>query len=99
VARARAGDGPTQIECKTYRWRTHIEGEPDTDRPPEEVEAWRSREPIAPFRRLVIQRGTLSEAEAEGIEARVVAELDEAVAFARQSPFPEPETALEDVWA
>lgn len=40
VDRARAGRGPTLIECKTYRWRTHFEGEPDTYRPLEEVEAW-----------------------------------------------------------
>jgi TPP-dependent pyruvate/acetoin dehydrogenase alpha subunit len=87
------------IECKTYRWRTHFEGEPDTYRPPEEVEAWIKREPIAPYRRLLIEQGVLTEAEADGIEANVVKELDEAVEFARQSPFPEPETALQGLWA
>lgn len=99
VDRARAGMGPTLIECKTYRWRTHFEGEPDTYRPPEEVEAWIKREPIAPYRRLLIEQGVLTEAEADEIEANVVRELDEAVEFARQSPLPEPETALQGLWA
>ena len=99
VDRARAGLGPTLIECKTYRWRAHFEGEPDTYRPPEEVEAWIKREPIAPYRRQLIKQGVVTEAEADEIEAHVLKELDEAVEFARQSPLPEPETALENLWA
>jgi pyruvate dehydrogenase E1 component alpha subunit len=99
VSRARAGMGPTLIECKTYRWRTHFEGEPDTYRPPEEVKAWLAREPIAPYRKLLIEQGALAEAEADEIDAHVVAELDAAVEYARQSPLPEPETALTDLWA
>ena len=99
VARARAGQGPTLIECKTYRWQTHFEGEPDTYRPPEEVRAWLEREPIAPYRQRLIEDGVLSESIAIEIEAQVVAELDAAVDFARQSPWPEPETALQDLWA
>jgi len=99
VDRARAGMGPTLIECKTYRWRTHFEGEPDTYRPPEEVAAWIKREPIAPYRKSLIEQGTLTVAEAEEIEAQVVGELGEAVEFARQSPLPEPESALSGLWA
>ncbi|MGD9404360.1 MAG: thiamine pyrophosphate-dependent dehydrogenase E1 component subunit alpha [Anaerolineae bacterium] len=99
VDRARAGMGPTLIECKTYRWRTHFEGEPDTYRPPEEVEAWMQREPIAPYRTKLIEQGVLTEAQASKIEVDVLAELDGAVEFARQSPHPEPESALEDLWA
>jgi pyruvate dehydrogenase E1 component alpha subunit len=99
VARARAGQGPTLIECKTYRWQTHFEGEPDTYRPPEEVQAWRKREPIAAFRQRLIEDGVLDEAEAARIEGDVIAELDAAVEYARKSPLPEPETALQDLWA
>jgi pyruvate dehydrogenase E1 component alpha subunit len=99
VDRARAGMGPTLVECKTYRWRTHFEGEPDTYRPPEEVEAWIKREPIAPYRKSLIDQGILTEAEADEIEAKVIEELDGAVEFARQSPLPEPASALEDLWA
>ena len=99
VGRARAGMGPTLIECKTYRWRTHFEGEPDTYRPPEEVAAWIKREPIAPYRKLLIEQGVLTAAETDEIEAGVLKELDEAVEFARQSPLPEPESALSGLWA
>jgi pyruvate dehydrogenase E1 component alpha subunit len=99
VDRARAGEGPTLIECKTYRWRTHFEGEPDTYRPPEEVKAWMKREPIAPYRRQLIESGVLSEAEAQEIESAVLREIDEAVEFGRSSPSPKPESALEDLWA
>jgi pyruvate dehydrogenase E1 component alpha subunit len=99
VDRARAGEGPTLVECKTYRWRTHFEGEPDTYRPPEEVEAWIAREPIAPYRRQLVQGGVLSQAEADRIEARVLREIDAAVEFGRASPPPRPESALEDLWA
>jgi pyruvate dehydrogenase E1 component alpha subunit len=99
VDRARAGEGPTLIECKTYRWRTHFEGEPDTYRPPEEVKAWMKREPIAPYRSQLIESGVLSEAEAAEIESAVLREIDEAVEFGRSSPSPKPESALEDLWA
>jgi pyruvate dehydrogenase E1 component alpha subunit len=99
VERARAGRGPTLVECKTYRWRTHFEGEPDTYRPPEEVEAWMRREPIAPYRRRLVEQGVLSEEEADQIVARVVQEIDEAVEFAQSSPLPVPQSALDGLWA
>ena len=99
VDRARAGKGPTLIECKTYRWRTHFEGEPDTYRPPEEVAAWIKREPIAPYRRLLVEQGVITEGDANAIEKSVVAEVDAAVEFARRSPLPQPETALQGLWA
>jgi pyruvate dehydrogenase E1 component alpha subunit len=99
VDRARAGEGPTLVECKTYRWRAHFEGEVDTYRPPEEVEAWLKREPIAPYRKLLIEQGVISEAEAQAIEQAVMQELEEGIEFARTSPLPEPESALEGLWA
>jgi acetoin:2,6-dichlorophenolindophenol oxidoreductase subunit alpha len=99
VDRARAGQGPTIVECKTYRWRAHFEGEPDNYRPPEEVQAWMEREPIAPYRKLLVGQGVLTEAEADEIGVQVRKELDEAVEFARQSPLPRPESALEGLWA
>ncbi|MGQ9626767.1 MAG: thiamine pyrophosphate-dependent dehydrogenase E1 component subunit alpha [Anaerolineae bacterium] len=99
VERARAGQGPTLIECKTYRWRTHFEGEPDTYRDPAEVKAWLKREPIAPFRRKLIEMGLLTEAEAQEIEERVKREVEEAVRFALESPEPDLDEALRDVYA
>jgi pyruvate dehydrogenase E1 component alpha subunit len=99
VNRARAGGGPTLIECKTYRWAAHFEGEPDTYRPPEEVEAWKRRDPLANYKTKLLERGLFSAAEIDALEAQAAAELEEAVAFARQSPFPDPETALDDLWS
>ena len=99
VKRARKGEGPSLLECKTYRWRTHFEGEPDTYRPPEEVKAWLKREPIAPYRKELIEQGVIDETKVEQIEKEVQKELEEAVEFARTSPLPNPETALEGLWA
>ncbi len=97
--RARNGEGPSLLECKTYRWRTHFEGEPDTYRPPEEVKAWLKREPIAPYRKKLIEQGVIDEKKAERIKKDVQKELEEAVEFARTSPLPDPETAVEGLWA
>jgi pyruvate dehydrogenase E1 component alpha subunit len=99
IERARNGDGPTLIECKTYRWHPHFEGEADTYRPPEEVSAWREREPIAPYRNTLITQGVFTEEELASIDESIKQELEEAVKFARESPFPEPETALTELWA
>lgn len=99
VERARRGDGPSLIECKTYRWRAHFEGEQDTYRPRKEVEEWLKREPISPFLKILINQNILSEDQASIIEAEVISELDEAVEFARSSPQPDPETALEGLLA
>jgi pyruvate dehydrogenase E1 component alpha subunit len=57
------------------------------------------REPIAPYRAKLIEQSVLTEAQAAQIEADVLEEVDSAVEFARQSPLPEPESALEDLWA
>ena len=98
VERARAGEGPTLVECKTYRWRTHFEGEPDTYRPPEEVAAWRAREPIAPFRTMLIDQKIFKQKDLDLIDEAVIEDLDQAVEFARNSPLPRPEDALQDLW-
>jgi acetoin:2,6-dichlorophenolindophenol oxidoreductase subunit alpha len=99
VERARNGEGPSLVECKTYRWRGHFEGEPDTYRSKEEVKAWVAREPIAPFRKLLIEQGIFSEDEINAFDQAITDEVDEAVEFARQSPMPAPESAFEDLWA
>jgi TPP-dependent pyruvate/acetoin dehydrogenase alpha subunit len=103
VARARAGEGPTLIECKTYRHRAHTERKGQTDyRPREEVALWMSdaRDPIA---RLVAhlkrQQGQLTDDEWKEMDSEIRARIERAVAFARASPFPQPEAATEDVFA
>lgn len=99
VERARAGEGPTFIEAKTYRFRGHYEGDPMVYRKPGELEAWRKRDPIPTFRKRLLEAGVFSEERLEAVEADVQAELDEAVAFAEQAPEPEEAEALAGVYA
>ena len=99
VERARKGEGPTFIECKTYRHKGHSRVDPAKYRPKEEVEEWLAKDPIKRFKEKLLQTKTLTEAEIQRIENEVAAEIDEAVRFAMESPYPEPEEALEDVYA
>jgi len=100
VERARAGGGPTLIECKTYRWRAHTErrGQPDP-RDQGELEAWKRKDPIARLERQLRDQGDLSDAELENMERAVMGAIETAVAFAEASPFPTPEQATEDVFS
>jgi len=98
VGRARSGGGPTLIEFKTFRMHMHFEGEPDTYRDPEEVARWQKNDPIERYRAVLLARG-VPEARLRDAEAAVERELADAVAFARQSPAPAPESALENVYA
>jgi TPP-dependent pyruvate/acetoin dehydrogenase alpha subunit len=84
VAAARAGEGPTLLECKTYRFAGHSRSDARGYRARQEEGAWKARDPIA------LLRGRLSEADAAGLEAEVESVLDEAVEFARSSPDPDP---------
>ena len=97
VARARAGQGPTLIEAVTYRLCGHMFGDPETYRSREEVETWRRQDPLLLARQRLLARGMGVEAIA-ALEAEVEAEVDAAVELARQSPEPEPEEALDDVY-
>jgi pyruvate dehydrogenase E1 component alpha subunit len=99
VERARKGEGPTLIECKTYRHKGHSRVDPAKYRPKEEVEEWLAKDPIKRFKEKLLQTNTLTEAEIQQIEKEVSAEIEEAVKFAMESPYPAPEEALEDVYA
>jgi pyruvate dehydrogenase E1 component alpha subunit len=99
IARARSGDGPTLIECKTYRWRGHSEHDPAFYRTDEELAMWKSRDPITTFTTYLRHRNILTEEHLAEVEARIKTELDEAVAFAEQSPDPEPHEAVTDLYA
>ena len=99
VERAKRGEGPTLIECKTYRHKGHSRMDPATYRPKEEVEYWLKKDPIPRFKRKLLEMGILTEEEAKGIEEQVSREIEEAVKFALESPYPEPEEALKDVYA
>ena len=99
VARARRGEGPTFIVCQTYRWHGHFEGDPDTYKPQEEREEWMKKDPIPRFRRKLIERRVLIEKQADEINREMEREIEKAVKFAEESPLPEPEETLEDVYA
>ncbi len=96
--RARAGDGPTFVEAKTYRYRGHYEGDPQVYRLPGEMEAWQARDPISTFRRRLLDLDLFDEAALNEIEAGVQVQLDKAVAFAQAAPMPQPEEALQGVY-
>lgn len=96
--RARAGQGPTFIEAKTYRQRGHYEGDPMIYRSKAEMEAWKQRDPIVLFGRRLIAAGLFDDGALEEITGGVIAQLDEAVAFAAASPHPDPVTALDGVY-
>jgi TPP-dependent pyruvate/acetoin dehydrogenase alpha subunit len=98
IVRARAGEGPTFIECKTYRWYGHSEIDPAKYRTKDEVEAWKKKDPIPRFEKYLTERKVLSDELKKEIAAQTTAEIDEAVEFADQSPYPEPEEALNFVW-
>jgi pyruvate dehydrogenase E1 component alpha subunit len=104
VERARGGEGPTLLECKTYRWEGHVVGEEAflgkrAYRSQEEIAGWKRRCPLATFENRFLSRGVVTQAELDTIKAEVARAVDEAVAFAMDSPFPEPEEALQDMFA
>ena len=103
VDRARKGDGPTLLECKTYRWEGHVVGEEAflgkrSYRPAEEIEAWKKRCPLMSFEQRFVP-GSFSAAELEAVRTEVGRRIDEAVQFAMDSPLPAPEEALDDMFS
>lgn len=98
VDRARAGEGPTFIEGKTYRHRGHYEGDPMVYRSEDEMAAWKESCPIVGLRQQLLENGTASEGEIMTLESEIQAILDEAVAFAAASPEPPAETAMVGVY-
>jgi pyruvate dehydrogenase E1 component alpha subunit len=95
--RARKGDGPSLIECKTWRWRGHFEGDPGAYKNQEEQEAWLKKDPIPRLARKLIDLNYSQEI-AE-IQTKVEAKIAAAITFAQESPYPNPEDALTDVYA
>ena len=100
VARARKGEGPSMIEAKTYRYYNHhgVQNLGLKYRTDEEVAAWRERDPIPMLERRLIEIGTATAEQLEKITAEVQATIDAAIVFAEESPFPDPDQLLEDVY-
>jgi pyruvate dehydrogenase E1 component alpha subunit len=99
VGRARRGEGASFLECKTWRHGGHFVGESVVYREEEEHDYWMSRDPLLLFGEALIQGPIVSRARLDELDAAIVAEIDAAVQFAEESPFPAPEDALNDVYA
>lgn len=99
VARARAGGGPTLLECLTYRYKGHSRFEPGAYRPEGELEAWQERDPITVLEQRAKEAGIIDEGGVEALRAEVQAEVDAAVAFAKESPDIDPDVATRWVFA
>lgn len=100
VERARAGDGPTLLECKTYRTRPHAEGMGDfTYRTREEVEAWKMQCPLLLFRQRLSSQWSIPSADLDAIDAEIQQQVEEAHRAAEASPAPDPATATTHIYA
>ena len=97
IERARAGEGPTILECMTYRHLGHWTGDPQPYRTREEVEEWKKKDPIKRMRTKLLEMGATEE-ELSAIEADAQAEIDAAAEFALNSPEPDPTHVLDDVF-
>jgi pyruvate dehydrogenase E1 component alpha subunit len=98
VKRAREGKGPSLIECKTYRHKGHFEGDPMVYRTKEEFEAWLKKDPLPRFEAVLSDIGVLTEAKVADLKKELGAKIEAAVKFAEDSPWPEPEEILQDVY-
>jgi len=99
VERARTGSGPTFIESLTYRHGGHKRDDPAAYRPAQEVELWKRRDPVSTFRATLLADSRFNEDELAAAEASVTDEIEDAVRFAIDSPYPPPEAAVSNVYA
>src|SRR6266699_3084053 len=99
LARARSGEGPTLIECKTYRWHGHSEHDKAFYRTDEELAMWKSRDPIPTFTTYLRARHVLDDDKLKEIESRITAAIDAAVELATNAADPAPGEAISDVYA
>jgi pyruvate dehydrogenase E1 component alpha subunit len=99
VDRARKGDGPSLIECKTWRHRGHFEGDPCIYKDPKEQENWLKKDPVLSLEKKLTELKFATAVELEEIKAAVKEKIDSAVLFAQNSPDPDPDDVLTDVYA
>jgi TPP-dependent pyruvate/acetoin dehydrogenase alpha subunit len=96
--RARAGGGPTLLECLTYRQCGHSRSDPRTYRAREEEAEWKLKDPIDRWRAWLLEGGHAGAAEIEALQAEVEQSIRDAIQFAEDSPLPEPDDIFEDVF-
>jgi pyruvate dehydrogenase E1 component alpha subunit len=99
VDRARRGEGPTLLECKTYRLKGHSRFDPAAYRPKDEVNEWLKKDAIARFQARLLEMGIITEEEIQRTVERARNDVEKATKFALESPFPMPIEALNDVYA
>ncbi len=99
MASARAGDGPTLLECKTYRFVGHSRSDARGYRGNDEEAAWKERDPIPRLRAVLVEHESVGPEAVGTVEREVEATIDDAVEFARASPDADPQEALTDVYA
>src|SRR3569833_1517342 len=99
VQRARAGEGPTFLEMRTYRYKGHSMSDPQKYRTKEELESYKAKDPIELTKHTILSEGYADEKWFEDIEAKVKAEVDESVKFAEESPWPEASELYTDVYS
>lgn len=99
IARARAGEGPTLIEAKTYRLEGHFCGDACAYRDPAEYEAWKAKEPIARFRKVLLEKKICTQQEIEIMDEQAKREIQAAVEFAENQPLAPVENTVRDVYA
>jgi len=98
LARTRKGEGPGFLQCRTYRRYGHNTADVGAYRPPEEVEAWKARDPLVVARAAAASRG-ITEGELDEIDTAVLAHIDRAIAWADAQPEPAIETAFQGLYA
>jgi TPP-dependent pyruvate/acetoin dehydrogenase alpha subunit len=94
---ARAGNGPSLVECKTFRMLGHFIGDPDSYRPKEITEAWKAKDPLKRYLQFLLEAG-VSQAEIDTIDRATAAEIEAAYDFAMNSPYPDVSEAALDVY-
>jgi len=99
IDRSRKALGPTLIECKTYRHRGHFEGDPAIYRSKAEVEEWLTKDPLPRFVKFLDENGFFTAKDIEAFDAAIKAEVDNAVKFAEESPYPAVEKTVEDIYS
>jgi pyruvate dehydrogenase E1 component alpha subunit len=99
AARARAGEGPSLLEFRTYRYKGHSMSDPGKYRSKEEVEEYKQRDPIEVVKKAILTKKYATEKELEAIDQRILAVVEESVKFAEESNYPHPSEALKDIYA
>ncbi len=99
VERARAGEGPTLLECLTYRYRGHSVADPDELRSLDEKKLWRDRDPIKRLEAYLLEQDLASEADLKSIRSKITEVVEDALTFAEESPDPNPADLYKYIFA